>query len=212
MPPRNLRAGQSLIETCLVLGMICLIFMGLLQIADLFAAKEVLNHAAARGVRAKTVGFNWWMVEKSIRVASIPNAGKLTEPAFENVDPQLRQMLDNQKPGDIWTDALRATPSSLQYSLERARIPFYLGAENDARAHHILDYQGWDDIRSDHGTLMPPPEGAEAVTPFVNVRVGQDYRLWVPMHRAFIAADSIDISSENSMECHYDLYLEDMFW
>ncbi len=204
------RSGQSLIETCVAIALICLIFMGLLQISEIFAAREILNHAAARGARCKTVGFNWFMVEKSVRVASIPNAGKMLTPAFENTDTALRTMVETMKPGELWEETLRATPSSLQYNLERARIPEYMGSWNRPRAGHILDYENWDTVRSDHGVISPPVPGASAST--VSVNTYQDYPLWVPMHRAFYRGDSIRLSGSFTMECHYELYIDDMFW
>ena len=81
MPPGG-EAGQSLVESCLVIALISFIFMGLFQISRLSAAREVLQHAAARAARARTVGFNAWMVPKVVRVAAIPNAGRMTEPLF----------------------------------------------------------------------------------------------------------------------------------
>lgn len=184
--------------------------MGLLQISEIFAAREILNHAAARGARARTVGFNSWMVEKAIRVASIPNAGKLTSPDFDNDDIALQQMVVNLRPGELWEQALRASPSSLQYNLERARIPEYMASYNRPRAGHILDYENWDTIRTDHGIAAEPESGSSAS--LINVRVFQNYPLWVPMHRAFYRGDSINLSAEFTMESHYGLYIDDMFW
>ena len=85
--PPDPRAGQSLVESCLVIGLTCLLFFGLLQISQLFAAREVLYHAAARGARAKTVGFNRWMVTKAVRVGAIPNAGRMLVPEYEREQP-----------------------------------------------------------------------------------------------------------------------------
>lgn len=184
--------------------------MGLLQISEIFAAREILNHAAARGARARTVGFSWWMVEKSVRVAAIPNAGKLITPEFENDDTVLQGMVETMRPGQLWEQTLRASPSSLQYNLERARIPEYMGSYNRPRAGNLLDYENWDTIHSDHGTVSEPVPGAQAS--MVTVNVYQDYPLWVPMHKAFYAGDSIRLDGTFTMESHYGLYIEDMFW
>jgi hypothetical protein len=213
MIDRCSRAGQSLIETCIAIGLICLIFMGLLQLSEMFAAKEILQYSAARGARAKTVGFNWWMVEKCIKVAAIPNAGRMTVPPFTPTDPELVQWLATQNPGEIFMSALRASPASEQYSMERARIPEYMYAANAPRAYNILDYEDWDSIHTDHGAGgFSPPAGTEAMSPMVQVRSWQNYPLWVPMHRAFYAADSIVLSGVSHLESHYDLYLLDMFY
>lgn len=184
--------------------------MGLLQISEIFAAREILNHAAARGARCKTVGFNWWMVRKSVLVASIPNAGKMTVPDFENEDTVLRDMVGSMNSGQLWEETLRATPSSLQYNIERARIPEFMASFNHPRASHVLDYENWGTINSDQGVTAAPADGASPST--VSVNVYQKYPLWVPMHKAFYGADAIDMRAKFNMESHYDLYIDDMFW
>jgi hypothetical protein len=203
------RAGQSLIETCVVLGLVCLLFFGLLQVSQLSAAREVLYHAAARAARAKTVGFNAWMVRKCVLVASIPNSGRLLTPDFENIDPLLRDLVATRRPGEAWDEVLANTqPSSLQYSLERARIPDFLDAENEARARYVLDYEGWDGL----STPSLAPGSAAATNRIVEMFVGQRYNLWVPLHRAFYAADSVNLEGTSRIENHYPLYLDDRYW
>jgi hypothetical protein len=117
------RSGQSLIESCLVLIIVCILFFGVFQISQLFAAKEVLQYAAGRGARAKTVGFNHFMVFKTVRVGAIPNAGRLVNPD--------------------WLGG----PAS-QHVAEEPRIPLYLGSENWGQLDAILDYEDWDTISS----------------------------------------------------------------
>ncbi len=189
-----------MIEACLAMAMICLVFFGLFQVSQVFAAREILSHAAARGARAKTVGLNGWMVTKSVRVASIPNAGKLIEPAFQNDDPFLRGMINTLKPGELWDTVVRdAEPSSLQYQLEAARIPDYLYSDNAARAAYVLDYDRWDTIDR-HIT-----EAANQL----RVTIGQEYQLWVPLHRVYYNRDTVSLSAEAWIENHYPLYLND---
>jgi hypothetical protein len=192
------------------IALICLIFMGLLQVSEIFAAREILNHAAARGARARTVGFNWWMVEKCVRVASIPNAGKMITPDFENDDTALQGMVESLNSGDLWEQTLHSSPSSLQYNMERARIPEYMATYNRQRGSHILDYENWNTIHSDHGTAVPASPGVAAA--MIRFAVHQDYPLWVPLHRAFYRDDSVDMSAQFSMENHYELYIDDMYW
>ena len=119
--PWGSRSGQSLIESCLVLILICILFFGLFQISQLLAAQEVLNYAAGRGARAKTVGFNRFMVHKTVRVGAIPNAGRMLNPA----------------PGG---------GPAREHTAEAARIPLYLGADNWGQLDAILDYEAWDTV------------------------------------------------------------------
>jgi len=208
------RSGQSLIETCLAVGLIGLLFMGMLQVALLFTAQDVLYQAAAAGARAKTVGMNRWMVLKCVRLGSIPNAGKMLEPQFTNVDQNLRDMRAlNARPGDMWDAAIGARPSSAQYPKELEEFGFYLGAENQPRAQNILDYADWDTIRPTAGhTLATDADGRPADYGVLHVHVRQGYPLWAPMHRAFYAADSVGIGGEAELESHYPLYVDDRLW
>ncbi len=199
---KSSKRGQSLIEACLAMGVICLVFFGLFQVSQLAAAREILYHAAARGARAKTVGFNRFMVEKAIRVASIPNAGRIVQPVFINENWELRQMVQTQGPGELWDNVLSNTdPSSLQQNLERARIPEYMGTASWDGANGILDYEDWDSI----GWSCPSTPGGT----LLNVHVWQSYPLRIPLHRAFYAAGEVDLDGYSKIESHYPLYLHD---
>ena len=116
--------GQALVESCLVIAIVCLVFFGLFQISQLFAAQEVLDYAAGRGARAITVGFNRFMEEKTVRVGVIPNAGRMVNPAYQG-------------------------GPAVEHALETARIPLYLGADNSGQLHAILDYANWTNIQCD---------------------------------------------------------------
>lgn len=206
-PAGTRQSGQSLIEAALAVMMICLILFGLLQISQLFAAKEVLHHTAARAARAKTVGFNGFMVAKAARIASIPIAGRMREPAFTNEDLALRALVSDLRPGQLWDAVLSdMTPSGLQYEIERARIPEYMGAEHWSTAHWVLDYDGWDSL-SIGFTSSPDPDD-----PMLHVRVRHEFALWVPMHRTFYDADTVELDGETHIENHYPLYIDEEYW
>jgi hypothetical protein len=117
----TLATGQSLIESCIVMAVLCLLFMGMFQVSQLFMAQEILNFASARGARAKSVGFNSFMVRKTVRVGTIANAGRMLVPDVEGGPAQQR-------------------------AIERSRIPLYLGSERHVRLSSILDYEDWADI------------------------------------------------------------------
>lgn len=123
------RSGQSLIESCLIVTLVCLILFGVFQISQLFAAQEVLDYAAGRGARARTVGFNKFMVDKTVRVGAIPNAGRMLNPTYQG-------------------------GPAVEHALEAARIPLYLGGENGAMLEAILDYKEWDTIPSGTAILL----------------------------------------------------------
>lgn len=124
--------GQSLVESCIVIAILCLLFMGIFQVSQLFMAQEILNFAAGRGARAKAVGFNDFMVYKTVRVGSIANAGLMTSPDIEGGPAEQR-------------------------AIERSRIPLYLGAEWHGLLNPILDYEDWNDINYTCSEEDTPP-------------------------------------------------------
>lgn len=174
------RNGQSLIESCFVVALVCLLFFGLFQICRLYAAQEVLDYAASRGARATTVGFNRFMVEKTVRVGSIPNAGRLINPDY------------------------RGGPA-VAHALETARIPLYLGAENDGQLRPILDYTHWDDIRLD----LTSSRGDGTFRFGVRQRVSLTNN---PFAGAFYRADYVDMAGDSFLDEHFTLYMEDAGW
>jgi len=174
----------------------------------MLAARQVLDHAAARGARAETVGFNHWMVTKVIRVAAIPNAGPILEPEFHNEDLHLRDMIATLHPGDLWTFALGSVPSSLQAGVEMARIPDYLESANRARAGYLLDYRDWDSIHGEaSGDAVEDP-----LAPMLTIEVHHAYSNWFPFVRTFYRGDAVHLSATNTLEAHYALYIDEYDW
>lgn len=151
-----------MLESIIVILTVCLVLFGLLQVAINYTAQEVLHHAAARAARAKSVGFNDWMVEKAVRVATIPNAGERLEPIISDyVDSGIPA---NATPGEAMDMAFSKRPvhSSPSAAIESARIPEYLSSENYGRSTYILNYEEWergsityhvDESFSEHGTI-----------------------------------------------------------
>ncbi len=176
------RSGQSLIESCLVLIIVCIAFFGVFQISQLFARQEVLHYAAARGARASVVGFNRFMVFKTIRVGSIPNAGRLINPVHEK-------------------------GPAVQQTLEAARIPLYMGAEDFGDLDPILKYEDWGTPQDVH--LLST---AALVDGTLRLKIRQEVPLRYPFHRTFYAADSVDMTGESCLDNHYTLYLDDRGW
>ena len=177
--PWGSRSGQGLIESCLVVALVCLILFGVFQVSQLFASQEILDYAAQKGARARTVGFNRFMVEKTIRVGAIPNAGVLVNPSYTGGPAR-------------------------EHELETARIPLYLGADNEGRLRAILDYASWNTIQEGphyslaNGTLLET--------------VRQEVPLVYAFHRAFYSDDFVTLAGTNTLDEHYTLYLDDWGW
>ncbi len=176
------KAGQSLIESVLVIALICLIFFGLFEVSQLFAHKEVLDYAAGRGARAKTVGFNQFMVYKTVRVGAIPNAGRLISPGYNG------------------------GPAS-EYTVETPLIPLYLGSRNAGELPSIMNYEEWDGAND--VTYAPPVSPGDGT---LRMEVQQQVPLRYPFHRAFYAADSVHMTGASIIENHFQLYIDDRNW
>jgi hypothetical protein len=204
-----------MIESVFVIILACLCFLGIFQYANLFASKAVLSHAAARAARARAVGFNVWMVEKSARVAAIPASGKRITPAFAGVDPAISAALNRNRVGEIWDLALRSNTRSPGAQLELGRIPDYMDSINNPTSENILDYELWDALSVD----IDEPLDLDGTTPgTLRVTVRQRHPLLValaPLLEGELRdAQGEDIALEGfyKIESHYPLYLEDMNW
>jgi hypothetical protein len=204
--PRTRVEGSTLIEACLVVMLLSLILFGGVQISRLFAAKEIIDYSAMAGARAKAVGLNNFMVYKVARIASIPNAGRLSNPQVDSAAGQA-QNWTAARPGYLWDTAVASdAPYSPQYGVEISRIPFYLGADNYGQLGAILNYEDWNTVNIGQDLS----EAGEQVLVNVSQRVPLDF----PFRRAFYDGDDVNLRAGSRfnrgvrMANHAELYLE----
>lgn len=222
------RSGQSLIESCFVIAILCLVLFGGLQVSQIYVAREVLDHAAVCGARARAVGLNDFMVQKTISVAAIPLAGNLISPRTPSSFLNPYAIVPNQRPnqiGNAWNSALFSTPNSTQFQeVERGCIPLYLGAATQGQLPGILNYEldywnqyGWDTYGFEAGgkNIVNKVNLVNVVSQqisdlgnLVQVIVTHQFPLNFAFHRAFYADDVLPMQSQVTMDLHYDLYLE----
>lgn len=211
--------GQAMIESCIVIVFLCLLFLGLFQLIHAHVAREVLYHAAARAARAKTVGFNQWMVTKTMRVAAIPDAGTLTQPNTVGPDTLLRNALATLGPGALWDFALHSAPRAPSIDTELARIPEYLASANNARASNILDYDKWNTVTLDPITIGTGIVAGPSAAALITAQVWQNHDLLIPLGalangqlQTAQPNDTVKLITRYSIEDHYSLYLNDQNW
>ncbi len=199
------KSGASMIESVIVVMVMSLVLFGGIQLTRVLVAREVIDYAAMAGARASAVGLNNFMVYKVVRVASIPNAGRMINPDTPMAAAAARGW-DVERPGDLWDTAVGArAPYSPMAEIERQRIPFYLGGENVPRLRGILDYEDWRTITHQ---ISHPSQNE------VRVRVHQRFPLRIPLRRAFYRDDAVDIhaggrdSRGARMAAHAELYLQ----
>ena len=122
-PPRSIRGGragmrpaQAMVETVIAVIVVTSLFLVLFKLSYMLAGKILVEHAAMRVARARSVGMNEFMCRKAARVAVIPVAGERLWPVGENV---------------------------IDWPMEHSRLSSYMESENEARARGILEYEGW---------------------------------------------------------------------
>lgn len=207
----TLRSGQAALETFIIVLVVSVLLFGLLQAAIVFSGREVLHHAAARAARARAVGFNDWMAFKAMRVASIPNSGRMIVPEF-TPSQVFTPFGGNPTPGEAWDAAMTAVPGmSERAALERIRVPAYLASDNHARSDYVLNYAEWA-----RGSFQAREQASAFGTGTLRYRVEQDFPLTMPFSSfvfpfARVDADGngrVTISGEAEAGQHASLYLE----
>lgn len=203
------KAGQAIIESMVVVLFACFLFLAIFQISQAFAAKSIMSHAAARGARARAVGFNRFQVAKVIDLAAIPVSGKRLQPATAGMNLYLRQLISG-KVGDVWDAALANTSTSGSGGVEQSLLPIYMSCVNTERADYILDYANWvrlsrtisdgNPIRVDVSIGLPAVIGNEELLEGQFIDVGQ---------RAGYAKGILTVHAQAEIEAHAPLYLEE---
>lgn len=112
-----------MIETVVVMFFLCLVFFWLYEFAELLTTHTVLDYAAARAARARAVGFNDFMVTKTVRVASMSMAGK----CYNTIE-----------------DGGSGEEQELSTGALISRMGSYLECENESQTRGILDFALWD--------------------------------------------------------------------
>ena len=115
-----------MIEAVLAVLIVTSVFLVLFRLSHMLTGKILLEHAAMRVARARTVGMNAFMCEKTARVAVMPVAGRR-----------------------LWPDG-----DDFDHGVERGRVPIYLASPDPSVARGILEYEGWSrlDVRPGDGT------------------------------------------------------------
>lgn len=168
------KEGAAIVESCLVIIMLCLILFGLLQVSYLIMSRDVISFSAFASARALTVGMNEEFVERVARVTTIPTGG----PPFRS-GPQ-HNPLPQDTPGRMWDNAVATSPGSDQFWYEHYLIPWYLGAEDESQLDGLLNYHYW--VSSDTAIkAQSSSAGAEEA----EVTVSQNVPLAFPFARAF---------------------------
>ena len=209
------RAGQSLIESCLVIAILCLVLFGGIQISQLYLTREILDYAASSGARARAVGLNDFMVRKTVQLASVSIAGAVINPHnIPVINGPSRSFWLSQTYGAAWDWAATNNPIVNINNNVTGRFMSYLEAESDGELPAILDTElAYLDRYGQTNTVKNLREVTDVPAPIiqadaVGVTVNHQAPLNFIFHRAFFA-DDVDAFSETSyFENHAALYLQ----
>ena len=216
LTPAN--AGQAMVESMLVLLLMSVVFLGVFQYFHAAAARDILDHAAARAARARAVGFNHWMVLKAARVGAIPVSGKMLMPQEVPADPGRQALANMRTPGRAWNFALRSAPYSQLAQLENALIPEYMASRHSNQAPEILDYEAWEGNGAHPLEIHADVPSAMSTGGKITYTVGRAFDQlisWGDLVRGFPSRGDrgvIHLEGRYEIESHYHYYLDDRGW
>lgn len=123
---------EALLAVCLITSA----FLALFKLSHMLTGKILLQHAAMRVARARSVGLNSFMCTKAARVSIIPVAGERIWPIGED---------------------------AIGWNEEIFRISDYLAAPDNPHARAILEYENWGalGVNSGDGTFSSVSLGTD---------------------------------------------------
>lgn len=137
--PFGQKQGAAMVESCVVMVLLCLVLFGILQVSYVVAARNVINYSAIATARAASVGLNDFMLHKVSRYAGIPSAGPVRTPSgFGPAKPGGKSV------GAMWDNAIArdSEPRSELGSYEVAvKEAYHMAGPEGFR--EILDYENW---------------------------------------------------------------------
>jgi len=189
------RQGSSLVESCIVMALLCLILFGFLQTAYIVAARNVLNYAAVATARARSVGLNDFMLMKVSHYASIPAAGPITAPAGN---------FGTDRPEGLTTGARLSTALSREQAPISAQGDYVVSVKeayhlaSTTKFAQILNYANWDG-----GLTEPFVTYSSDNDDVLTVQVEQTLPLVMPFSRAFFPRLDLVTASRDGREEQY---------
>lgn len=124
-----------MIESIVVMFFLCIVFFLVYEYSNLLNARTMVDYAAARAARARAVGFNDFMITKTVRVATAGVAGECRSKTDEG--------------DDLSTSAIVS------------RMGSYLEIEHETDAKGILDFELWDTFHLGWSADEPKGDNAE---------------------------------------------------
>lgn len=208
------KEGAALVESCLVIALLCLILFGILQMVYVVAAQNVINYSAVATARSAAVGMNDFMLHKVSRYTTIPTAGPVRVPSgFGGVRPEGEslgaQLLNAVSPQNDPRSALGQYEAGVYQSYHLASPSVYMD---------MLDYDNWQ--REETAVSFTVAEDSKL--DMLHVEVKQRVPFTLPFSRVFLghlptaqverggelgAYPAKEMSAQVTIEDHARLYM-----
>ncbi|MCF7817144.1 MAG: pilus assembly protein [Kiritimatiellales bacterium] len=209
------KQGSALVESCIVMMLLCLVLFGILQVSYLVAARNVINYTAIATARAAAVGLNDFMLYKVSHYASIPTAGPNRIPGgFGSERPA------GTTAGSMWENAIareHAPKSSLGAYELAVKEAYHMAGTTAFKS--ILDYDNWQreetGIRFEYARdkddviTLQVEQSVPLVLPFSQVFFGHLAPVETVRGRGVGAYPAKRIKAFAAIEDHSELYLKD---
>lgn len=189
------KQGSSLVESCIVMALLCLILFGFLQVSYILAARNVLNYSAVATARARSVGLNDFMLMKVSRYAGIPTAGPITVPAGN---------FGTDRPEGLTVGARISTAISRERAPVSAQADYVVAVREayhlakTTQFEQILDYANWTGGSTDVFVTYEA-DNDDVLT----VQVEQTVPLVMPFSRVFFPGLDLVTATRDDREEQY---------
>lgn len=203
-----------MVESCLVMALLCLILFGILQVVYVVAARNVINYSAVATARAASVGMNDFMLTKVNRYTTIPTAGPAITPSgFENVRPEGAFAGDVLKNSISRKERPRSPLGDYEVGIKAA---YHLAST--ASHNQLLDYENWQHEESRiHGSYIRDEDDLITLTveqyvplslPFANLFFPRTKEVKAIRDGELYFYPAADIRATVTIEDHSALYLK----
>lgn len=208
------KKGSAMVESCVVMMLLCLILFGLLQVSYLVGSRNVIRYTAVATARAAAVGMNDFMLHKISHFTSIATAGPVRTPSGLQASRPAGATL-----GALWDSSIARDnkPVSELGQYEMSVREAYLLADTTS-FDTILDYDNWQSEETDI-FFEYSVDNDEILT----MKISQTLPLVFPFSRVFFGLrDEVEvvrgdrredypgklIEVESVIEDHSDYYLK----
>lgn len=213
----HLKQGSAMVESCLVIAMLCLILFGLLQVSYLVSARNIINYSSLVAVRSAAVGLDESMVRTVIHYATLPTAGPVVQPdmrSFKKARPKGDTM------GAQWDYALSSDNAS-RSELGAYEVLMHRMFHRRDFPLTVLNYENWSP--EGEAEVFSDYDDAAHDEDYLTLTVSQNLPLTFPFARAFFPLDPLikvsrggrteeyparQLKATSYMEDHAKLYLK----